>query len=169
MNWAVWGPVFGTVATAFVGLLGLVFQTRKSHRVALEQIELTKRQSEAAVKQADAALEAGRAATKTAEATAAAAIQDAITKAVEANDKRWAIYGDMMERRCQSLEADTSKNAARIENAELRSEADREARNQAEKNFRTAMVYLRRVIRWINDVLPGEHYPPPPPELSLDL
>ena len=62
-----------------------------------------------------------------------------------------------------------SENATRIEQIELRAEADREARNAAEKNFRIALVYLRRVIRWIDENLPGAHYPPPPTELNLEI
>jgi hypothetical protein len=167
VNWAVWGPVFGTVGVAFLGLIGVIFQTRKTHRATLAQVEVTKTQSEAAVRQADAALEAARASSKTAEVTAAAAIQDAITRATEANDKHWAIYLDAGQRRVEDLEKLVSKNAERIEQAELRSEAAEVRANKAEHLYAIATVYLRRVIRWINDNLPGEDYPPPPPELDL--
>ena len=57
----------------------------------------------------------------------------------------------------------------RTEDAELRAEADKMARIKAEHLYSMAIMYLRKVIRWIDQNLPGESYPPPPPELKLDL
>src|ERR1700739_4219224 len=142
MNWVVWGPILATLVTAIIGLIGIIITASKTHHGAMEQ-------ANAAMKQADAALRTAQASEKTAEATAAAAIQDAITRATEANDKHWAIYLDAGQKRIEQLEADVSKNAQRIEAAELKAEAAQVRADRSEHLYSIAIIYLRRVIRWI--------------------
>ena len=113
-----------------------------------------------------------RAAHKNADAaqqTAEAEIRKAVAAEREQASADWARYCDAQQRDNDNLRYQVAENATRIEEIELRAEADREARHQAEKNFRIALVYLRRVIRWIDENLPGAHYPPPPVELELDI
>ena len=113
-----------------------------------------------------------RAAHKNADAaqqTAEAEIRKAVAAEREQASADWARYCDAQQRDNDNLRYQVAENATRIEEIELRAEADREARHQAEKNFRIALVYLRRVIRWIDENLPGAHYPPPPAELELDI
>ena len=113
-----------------------------------------------------------RAAHRNAEAaqeTAAAEMRTAVAAEREQASADWARYCDAQQRDNDNLRYQVGENATRIEEIELRAEADREARHQAEKNFRIALVYLRRVIRWIDENLPGAHYPPPPAELELDI
>lgn len=165
MNWSVWGPVLATAVTAILGLVGILVTASKSHRGAMAQANAATVQANAALTQADAALAAAQSSAKIAEATARAAIDDTFTRAYEAADAHWARYTEAQQRDNDDLRSQISENSMRIENAEMRSIADRAARTEAEKNFRIAIAYLRRVMRWIDEVLPGEHYPPPPPEL----
>lgn len=169
MNWAVWGPVLGVNGAALLALIGALVQTLKSHHATLQQIEVTKKQSAAAVTQADAALEVARANTKTAEATAAAAIQDAITKAIASNDQHWALYLDAGQKRIEQLEKDIAKNASRIDAAELKAEAAQVRADRSEHLYSIAIIYMRRLIRWIDKTVPDEGYPPIPTELQMDL
>lgn len=69
----------------------------------------------------------------------------------------------------QALNDEIIKNAQRIDVSEMRAEAERVARTKAEHLYSVAVIYLRRVIRWINDNLPGSDYPAPPPEIDVDL
>ena len=101
--------------------------------------------------------------------SAAAEMRRAVVAEREQASADWARYCDAQQRDNDNLRYQVAENATRIEEIELRAEADREARHQAEKNFRIALVYLRRVIRWIDENLPGAHYPPPPTELNLDI
>ena len=113
-----------------------------------------------------------RAAHKNADAaqqTAEAEIRRAVAAEREQASADWARYCDAQQRDNDNLRYQVAENATRIEEIELRAETDREARHQAEKNFRIALVYLRRVIRWIDENLPGAHYPPPPTELNLEI
>jgi len=100
--------------------------------------------------------------------SAAAEMRRAVVAEREQASADWARYCDAQQRDNDNLREHISENATRIEQIELRAEADREARNAAENNFRIALVYLRRVIRWIDENLPGAHYPPPT-ELNLDI
>src|SRR6516164_1812657 len=101
--------------------------------------------------------------------SAAAEMRRAVVAEREQASADWARYCDAQQRDNDNLRYQVAENATRIEQIELRAEADREARNVAEKNFRIALVYLRRVIRWIDENLPGAHYPPPPTELNLEI
>lgn len=101
--------------------------------------------------------------------TAEAAVDDTFTKAYEAADKHWAVYNEGMQRWNQSLQDQINENANQLEQAALRAEADRVARAEADRNFTIAVVYLRRLVGWISDNLPGAEYPGPPPELHLEL
>lgn len=101
--------------------------------------------------------------------TAQATVDDTFTKAYEAADKHWAVYNEGMQKWNESLQEQINDNATRMEQATIRAEADRVARAEADRNFTIAVVYLRRLTRWILDNLPGADYPTPPPELHLDL
>lgn len=169
MNWTIWGPVFGSLVVAVIGLLGVLFQAKKNHQASLEQIDTLKEQANAATIQANAALEAARASTKTAEATAQAAINDTFTKAYAAASENWARYTDAIAKRLQEQGEEIVENAKRIDKAERLAEADRQARDVAEKKFRIAEAWMRRTIRWIKENLPGADYPPIPPELDIEL
>ncbi|MBZ4576089.1 hypothetical protein [Mycobacterium avium] len=169
MNWSVWGPVFGSLIVAVIGLLGVVFQVYKNHQAAREEIGTLRQQADAATIQANAALEAARASTRTAEATAQAAINDTFTKAYEAASANWARYTDAIEKRLAEQGEEIVENAKRIDKAEMLAEADRQARDVAEKKFRIAEAWMRRCIRWIKENLPGADYPPVPPELDIEL
>jgi hypothetical protein len=169
MNWTLFAAIGGPFFTAMLGLVGMVITARKSHHAAMAVANAAKDQANAAATQAQAALESARASTRVAESTAAAAIQDAITNANEANDKHWAIYLDAMQRRCEILEADINRHSARLEAAELKSEAAEVRANKSEHLYSIAIIYMRRVIRWINENLGVEDYPQPPAELNMDL
>lgn len=169
MNWTVWGPVFGALGVAILGLIGVVFQARKDHHGALAQIDALKEQANAATIQANAALEAARASTRTAEATAQAAINDTFTKAYEAASANWARYTDAIEKRLAEQGDEIRETSERIDKAEMLAEADRQARDLAEKKFRIAEAWMRRTIRWIKENLPGADYPPVPSELDIEL
>lgn len=169
MNWAVWGPILGALGTAILGLIGVIFQARKDHHAAIAQIETLKEQANAATIQANAALETARASTRTAEATAQAAINDTFTKAYAAASDNWARYTDAIEKRLAKQDEEIADTGRRIDEAEMRAEADRQARDLAEKKFRIAEAWMRRTIRWIKENLPGADYPPIPPELDIEL
>jgi F0F1-type ATP synthase membrane subunit b/b' len=176
VNWAVWGPILGSLVVALLGLAGGLVKVWKDHHAAMAQADAAiiaaqaaRDQADAARIQAEAALEAARASVKTAEATAAAAIQDTFTRAYKAADEHWARYTNATEHRCQELEQAVSANAKRIDEADLRAEADRVARNEAEKKLRLAVAWMRSAIRWIKENLPGLEYPPVPPEIELEL
>jgi chromosome segregation ATPase len=169
VNWTVWGPVLGTLVTAILGLSGLVFKARKDHHAALEQSKADIAHADAAKLEAQAALESARATAKTAEATAAAAINDTFTRAYDAASQNWARFCDANDKTIRDLRDQIAENTARVDQAEIRAEADRQARDEAEKKFRIAVAWMRRAIRWINENLPGAAYPPLPPEIDLDL
>jgi chromosome segregation ATPase len=169
MNWAVWGPVLGTMSAGVLGLIGLIFQSRKNHHAAIEQISVLQKQANAATKQAEAAMEAAKASVRTAEATAEAAIQDAFTRAYEAASRNWARFCDANDRTIENLREQVAENNARIDESEIRAEGYRQARDEVEKKFRVAVAWMRRAIRWINENMPGASYPPLPSEIDLDL
>ena len=100
--------------------------------------------------------------------TAAAEMRKAVAAEREQASADWARYCDAQQRDNNSLREQISDNVTRIEQVELRAEADREALHQSEKQLRLTLVYLRRIIRWINENLPGAHYPAPPPELEQE-
>lgn len=113
-----------------------------------------------------------RAANKTAEANAdnaTAAVHNATTEAFRAANDHWARYNEAMQRWNEHLSEEISKNTKRIEDAELRSQAAEVRAQKAENLYSTAIVYMRRVVRWLSDNLPGEDWPKPPTELNVDL
>lgn len=120
---------------------------------------------------------ATKGADEAAKLTAQASVNDTFTRAFEAADKHWARYvaamqkrADEQEKRADEMADEISKNAQRIDDAEMRAEAERVARTRAEHLYSVAIIYLRRVIRWISDNLPpGVEYPSPPPELDVNL
>jgi len=108
--------------------------------------------------------------------TAQASVNDTFTRAFEAADKHWASYVAAMERRVDDQEKrndeladEINKTGKRIDDAEMRAEAERVARTKAEHLYSVAIIYLRRVIRWVNANMPGGDYPSPPPEIDVDL
>jgi hypothetical protein len=169
MNWNVWGPIVGALVTGILALVGIVVRARKDHHAAMEQVDVAKDQAAAAMKQAEAALESARAAARTAETTAQATTNDTFTRAYAAASKNWAEWNEAQQKWNEGLQKQISDNAARIDEAEMRAEADRQARDEAEKKFRIAVAWMRRCIRWIDENLPGSKYPPLPPEIDLDL
>lgn len=176
MNWVVWGPVLGTLGGSILALVGLVFQAKKNHRIALEQIDLNKqqiregrKQSEAALKQAEAALAASRASVRTAEATAEAAVQDAFSRAYDAAGKNWANSQEGLQKWCEAQTAELARLSERQSKTEMALEAEKVRANKFEHLYALAIVYLHRVFGWLAEHVPGESPPPPPPELRPDL
>lgn len=176
MNWTVWAPVLGVLVTAISGLVGLVFQARKNHRIALKQIELnkeqireTRKQSSAALRQAEAALEASRASIRTAEATAEAAIQDAFTRAYEAASSNWSHSQEGLQKWCEAQTAELARLSERQSKTEMALEAEKIRASKYEHLYALAIVYLHRLFGWVAEHVPGESPPPPPPELRPDL
>jgi hypothetical protein len=113
---------------------------------------------------------ATRSADEAATKTAQAAVDDTFTRAYEAADKHWARYLEANERRNEQLTEEVQRNTLRIEQAEMRAEAERVARTKAEHLYAVSIIYLRRVIRWINEYMPDRpDYPRHPPEIDADL
>lgn len=104
-----------------------------------------------------------------AEIVARAEVQRAWNEAYKTVDAHYARLNDGMHRWNLDLQKSVSENTRRIEEAELRAEAADVRATKAEHLYSIAIIYMRRVIRWINENLPGEDYPAPPPELNLDL
>jgi heme exporter protein D len=169
MNWVIWGPVLGVIGASLIALLANVYQSRKNHHAALQQIGVLQEQANAAKTQAEAALKTAQASATTAEAMAEAAIQDAFTRAYDAASKNWARFCDANDRVIDGLREQVAENNDRIDQAEIRAEGYRQARDEVEKKFRIAVAWMRRAIRWINENMPGAAYPPLPTEIDLDL
>lgn len=180
MDWTILAPAGSAVIAAFLGLIGLLFQARKNHHAAMEQIEANKNQSDAqieankkqaaiALKQAEAALEASRASATTAEATAESMVQDAFTRAYDAASKNWAHSQESLQKWCESQATELSRLSERQSKTEMALEAEKVRANKYEHLYALAIVYLHRVFGWVAEHLPGEDLPPPPPEIELDL
>lgn len=150
-----------TIVSAIAALLAVWVDRRAKHRTA-----------EAAAIAAQASDKAAEAATTAAEAAAEEAraqMRQAIVSEREQASADWARYTEAMQKWNERLEGQIGKTAQEIEHAKLRIlEAEQRAYDW-EKLYRKASIYLRGLILWINEHLPGESYPVPPPELDLDL
>jgi hypothetical protein len=172
VNWvaaaAVGGPIIGLVATVFAALV----DRRAKHRTAEAAVMAAQAQQDAASAQRDAQKEAAKAADKAADAAMRVAeveMRKAVAAEREAQAKQWAQITEGMQRWNESLQKDIKENARRIDDAELRALADKERADRNERLYSKAVIYLRKLVRWIDDVIPGEEYPPIPPELNVDL
>jgi hypothetical protein len=169
VDWANVGPTvlgLGTLIVAAVVDRRAKNRTAEAaHLAALAQADAAKAQreaSQAGVKAADVAAEA-------AARTAEAEMRRAVSDEREAQAQQWAQITEGMQRWNMSLEDRIKENARRIDEAELRALADRERADRHERLYSKAIIYLRKLMRWIDDTVPGETYPPIPPELKQDL
>jgi hypothetical protein len=169
MDWANVGPaVLGLVGI----IVGAVVDRRAKHRTAEAAVLAAQAQVDAVKAQKDAHALAATAADKAAESAARTAeveMRKAVAAEREAQAQHWAQITEGMQRWNESLQKDIGENARRIDEAELRSLADRERADRNERLYSKAIIYLRKLIRWIDDTVPGEKYPPIPPELNVDL
>lgn len=172
MNWtllaSIAGPAFGLLGI----VVGALADRRAKHRTAEAAVLAAKAQTAAVEAQREAQQDAAKAAELAAEAaskTAEAEMRKAVSAEREAQAKQWAQITEGMQRWNESLQEDIKENARRIDEAELRALADRERAERNERAYSKAIIYLRKLIRWIDDVIPGEAYPPIPPELKVDL
>lgn len=156
--------ILAAVATALTAVFGFAvawLDRRAKHRTA----EATVIAAQASDRAADAATTAADAASEEARAQ----MRKAVVAEREQASADWARYCEAQQRWNESLQEQINDNAQRIADTELRLlEAEERAHNW-EKLYRKASIYLRRLIIWINENLPGEAYPLPPPELDLDL
>lgn len=118
--------------------------------------------------QKDAVVAADRAA-EAAMRTAEVEMRKAVAAEREAQASHWAQITEGMQRWNESLQDDIKDNARRIDDAELRALADKERADRNERAYSKAIIYLRKLIRWIDDVVPGEKYPEIPAQLKADL
>jgi xanthosine utilization system XapX-like protein len=172
IDWTNVAPVVAAVL-GFVGIVvGALADRRAKERTASAQIAVAKAQEAAVAAQAAAQQLAAKAADKAAEAaaqTAEAEMRKAVAAEREAQARQWAQITEGMQKWNMSLQDDIKENSRRIDDAELRAEADRERADRNERLYSRAIIYLRKLIRWIDDVVPGEEYPTIPPELKVDL
>jgi hypothetical protein len=106
---------------------------------------------------------------RAANVTADAANRDAFTRADDAAEQRWARYTDGMYKGQAQVWDRLSTVEKRMDELEIRNESLEIRATKAEQLVSLAVVYLHRLIGWINDNLPGGNYPAPPPELNLNL
>lgn len=162
MNWTIVAALIAAVWGPLCGLAAAIFVDRRAKR----------RTAEAAITAAEAQETAAKAADKAAEAamrTAEAEMRKAVAAERDAQAAHWAQITEGMQKWNESLQADIKDNARRIDEAELRALADKERADRHERLAAKLVIYLRKLIRWIDDTVPGEKYPPIPPELNLDL
>ena len=105
-----------------------------------------------------------------------AAVKQAATDERKAASADWASYTaelrqDNADLRKHNVELSdrVEKVEQRVDDSELRAAAAELRASKAEKLYALAVVYLRRISHWVNDYLPAEKLPPPPPELEADL
>lgn len=172
MNWTQVAAIIGPI----LGLLGVVIAALADRRAKERTAKAAEAASEAQQAAVDAQREAQRDAALAADRAAAAAARSAeaeMRRAVaaerEAQDKRWAQINDGMQRWNESLQEAIHDNARRIDEAELRALADKERADRNERLYSKAIIYLRKLFRWIDDTVPGEEYPTIPDELKVDL
>lgn len=173
---AAWLNVAAIILAAVLGLIGIIVGTladrRAKHRTAEAAVVAAQAQSDAVKAQRDAQTLAAKAADQAAEAAARKAeaeMRKAVADEREAQARHWAQITEGMQRWNESLQEDIKENSRRIDEAELRALADRERAERSERLYSKAIIYLRKLIRWIDDTIPGEQYPPIPPELKMDL
>lgn len=161
MNWHEAGEVAGPVLT----LIGVLLAPELGRRAGRKTVDAALQQAEAAKVEAEAAkLEA-----EAAKDEAAAEMRKAVAAERESASADWARYCDAKDREIISLRERVERNDERLGQAEMRALADRERAERSDRLYWKAVIYLRIVIRWINDEHPGETYPPPPAELVADL
>lgn len=154
-------PSLAVIAAAWLG-------RRAGHKSADAAVAA----SAAAHRQADAAMSEAQAAVRTADAAVASAsaeIKKAAAAEREAAMREWAAITEGMQRWNQALQSEISEMADRIDAAELRALADKERADKADQLRWKAIIYLRKLLRWIDETVPGEKYPPIPEELKVDL
>ena len=172
MNWTAAAAIIGPM----IGIIGVIaaamVDRRAKHRTAEAAVIAAKAQTLAAEAQRDAqqaGVKAADTAATAAARTAEAEMRKAIVAEREAEAREWAQITEGMQRWNMSLQDDIKENARRIDEAELRALADRERADRSERLYYRAIIYLRKLIRWIDDTVPGEKYPTIPPELNVDL
>lgn len=161
MNWHEAAEVVGPV----LALIGLLLSPELGRRAGRKTVD-------AVLKQAEAAQESAKAAQVEAEAAkeeAAAEMRKAVAAEREVISADWSRYVDAKDREIDGLRARVEHNDERLSQAEMRASADRERAERSDRLYWKAVIYLRIVIRWINDEHPGDDYPAPPVELIADL
>jgi hypothetical protein len=161
VNWHELAPYLATVPGALALLFVPILERRSKDRAAKAQ----ERAAEAKFKASEAAHGAAQAAAESAKAEMRSAVADEREQA----SADWARFVDAQDKEIRRLNGQISKHSERISASEIRAEADRMARMSAESNFRKAVIYIRQLIDWISDQLPGANYPPLPPELDIEL
>lgn len=171
-----WANTAAIIVASVLGLIGIIVgalaDRRAKHRTAEAAVLAAQAQKDAVKAQRDAQALAAKAADRAAEAaaqTAEAEMRKAVADEREAQARHWAQITEGMQRWNESLQEDIKENSRRIDDAELRALADRERADRNERLYSRAIIYLRKLIRWIDDVVPGEQYPPIPDELKTDL
>lgn len=161
-------PIAAALVSAAAVIWASQVDKRSKHRTAEAADKAAGAQQAAAV--------AADTAAKAAIVTAEAEMRKAVASEREQASVDWARYCEAQDRDNAGLRKRLGSMEARLDNAEMRSaaEAEKAAHESqraaaAEKLYTIAVVYLRRVIGWIDDNLPGERYPAPPPELNLDI
>lgn len=175
------GGAFAVIAP-ICALIGVRMERRAKHthaeaalqtsEAAQEQAQAAQVEAEAAKEEAEAAKDEAEAAKRQADAALVAAVAEmrrAVTAEREQANTDWARFCDAKDREIASLRGRVEKNDERLGQAEMRALADRERADRIDRLYWKAVVYLRIVIRWIDDEHPGETYPPPPAELLTDL
>ncbi|MDV6979676.1 hypothetical protein [Mycobacterium intracellulare] len=156
-------------------LIGIRLERRVKHKnadAALQTSDAALQQAEAAKEEAEAAKDEAEAAKRQADAALVAAVAEmrrAVTAEREQANADWARFCDAKDREIASLRDRVERNDERLGQAEMRALADRERADRSDRLYWKAVVYLRIVIRWINDEHPGEEFPAPPTELIADL
>lgn len=161
MNWGNAGPYLGPVAGAVAVVWAALVDRRAKHRTAA-----------AADKAADAQATAASAAVDSAEAAeegARAEMHKAVVAEREQASSEWAKITQGMQKWNEHLSDRLGDVEKRLDDAEIRNAAAELKVAESEKNYRVAIAYLRRVIRWVNDNWPGNDCPEAPPELVADL
>jgi hypothetical protein len=156
------------VAAPLLTLLGVWLERRVKHKTADAAVTT----AEAAQETAEAAKDQAEAAKKTADASlvsAQAEMRRAVVAEREQANADWARFCNAQDRIIKSLSDRTEDNNRRLSEAEMRTEAAELRATQAEKLYAISIIYLRRLVDWINDNLPGQKYPPPPSGLKIDM
>jgi hypothetical protein len=172
VNWTALAAIIGPL----VGFIGVIAAARVDRRAKDRTAEAAavaaQAQKIAAEAQRDSQQLAAKAADRAAETamrTAEVEMRKAVAAEREAQAQHWAQITEGMQRWNEGLHEQISENARRIDEAELRALADRERADRNERLYSKAIIYLRKLIRWIDDTVPGEKYPTIPPELNVDL
>lgn len=161
MSWAALAPYISPVAGAVAVVWAALVDRRAKHRTAIA----AEKAADAQDKASEAAVESAAAA----EDAAKAEMHKAVVAEREQQAANWAKITEGMQRWNEQLSDRLGEVEKRLGDAEIRSSAAEIKATTAEKNYRIAIVYLRRVIHWVNNNWPGNDCPEPPPELVSDL